>query len=918
MTSLFRFAPCNECCKTGCCLHEDDFCQDDTGQAHEDGGGPGGGDPEDAEQGHLGPLWEVVSGTWFIDGGWCGNCSPTPCYYCDDENPTCYMKVVISGVTEGSCEDCSPLNNTFYLRHYSGCAWRATIDYACGVSYIGFTVGYNYLEVQAGPNRWRASISPDPTCQDFSNVSLSPYSSSSSCDNSASTCLVSAVSTNEVGYDSTCSLCENEDPPCNLRIGLYGIVALEEGNEDVTDLNGVHDLIYQGSCTWTKWFPETTATVETMTATLSGTTLTLTVADATWTADVGSTPNCVQFNLTLDPDEAGTLFDATGSIAEVSVEVEDLECNAPEEPWVGSHLGGDGTYSIIKCSEDYPGMTNSVDGNAAAQVTMTIEGVTGDGATAINDTFDLEFVKGDLWQGDVVGYVCGLGRSIDLTIEQQEDDYVWVARCGNASWTLNVGETKPSAINFTDIVLTGENSCDECDTSESTCTISGGGWGVYYLVYGWSYNSTTWRAMVDYVDADNYWCIEIKSSNYGYGAIRIIQRAEGVETIKKESDPFPVSTEDSHGTYDRHNGLWVSMRDDILSAQLSYPTNNYGYYHTTWANISAPIDGGATSRTIALGTGNYGTHGTRFKNFCMLKGSADCASWFDACAYCEDGVAPCCFEVTWSNLTATNCPLIGCLERTFNISTTRLWGYGVNPDTYNPCDNLLEDDCSIYYGCGAPQVQMDYESGDYILRARLNNNLYGSTDAIWEKNYGTTKPNCNEFNNEVLTQVETGDAGISGDCVVSAVTTNDCETDISALRIGCCCNESIPDEITVTITGVTGLGWTVEYFNNRTFAVPLVPDDCNVNYVLQLEDLPEGVIAAQLSVGVSSADGSLYGSLIWTGSLASMWLNFAGASPTPCDCSEWTGVTLDTTGLWQSGWQIVPNLYPHAQLEVNS
>ena len=810
MASLFRFAPCNECCKTGCCLHDDDFCRDDTGQSHEPGGGPGGGDPEDAEQGHLGPLWEVVSGTWFIDGG--------------------------------------------------------------------------------------------------------------VCDGSA---------------DIVCDQCENGDPPCNVRIGLYGVKNLDEDEacEDATDLSGVHDLIYVGSCAWQKTLDDSICVVATIDLSLSGSILTATIGDATWTADVGSTPNCVQFNLTLDPDEPGTLFDATDSIVEVSVEIVDLECGGPVSPYIDSHLGGDADYEIIKCTEDYPGMTNAQDEYAAAQVTMTIEGVTGDGADAINDTFDLEFVKGDLWQGEVVGYVCGLGRSIDLTIEQQEDDYVWVARCGNASWTLNVGEAKPSAINFTDLVLTGENSCDECDVSESTCTISGGGWGVFYQVYGWSLIGTTWRAMVDYIDEDNYWCVEVKNGNWysnpAVGAFRIIQVAEGIETIKKEIDPAPFHTYNySNGTHNDHCVLRVSMRDNILSAQLTYLEQGDPYGHPTamlwprYAAISCVMDNPPTSRTIALGTGNWTHRGARFTNFCMLKGSSDCSEVYDMCDYCQDGLVPSCFNVTFENMTATDYPLIGCLERTFNISAMEFQTVGgLGEAQLRPCDDRLRDTCTVYYPLSDPHIELFYENDEYILRVYFGV-FYGwpanTSSPVWEKNYGSTKPDCCNLDGEIIPQIETGDYGISGDCVVSANHAVDCESDITDYLQGCCATnyEDVADEVTVTVGGLAGVS-TYDFWNGRSFALPRIDEGCSAVWRASL-DKPENIFSAYLEFAVS-LNGELTGLLAFTPNFGtSGWLIFGAANPNQCECDEWSSVVLTCTHAFSGGWELFPNPYSGATLTVST
>ena len=98
------------CCTSDCCYVEDTFCRDDTGN-------------NDPSQGVLGGLWEVLIGTWWIDGGYCGEVGyDYECEECKNNNPACTLRVTLGGIVVTDPEDCDD-------RHVKGIQQRVAAVY---------------------------------------------------------------------------------------------------------------------------------------------------------------------------------------------------------------------------------------------------------------------------------------------------------------------------------------------------------------------------------------------------------------------------------------------------------------------------------------------------------------------------------------------------------------------------------------------------------------------------------------------------------------------------------------------------------------------------------------------------------------------------------------------------------------------
>lgn len=114
---------------------------------------------------------------------------------------------------------------------------------------------------------------------------------------------------------------------------------------------------------------------------------------------------------------------------------------------------------------------------------------------------------------------------------------------------------------------------------------------------------------------------------------------------------------------------------------------------------------------------------------------------------------------------------------------------------------------------GYVYADLVYEGGDYILRV-----TYGT--AVWEKNYGTIKPDCAAFDEEELTLISNFDAcDLSGSTMTVSAGTADCRFQTQECK-ACACGLS-PDAMMVTISGVADGGCTDCEDVNGTYIFPV-------------------------------------------------------------------------------------------------
>ncbi len=698
--------------------------------------------------------------------------------------------------------------------------------------------------------------------------------------------------------DYFCEHCENDNPACTLRMRLSGIV--NDSCEDCSDLNTNHDLTYQGNCFWQKTLDEIICGVSTIDLTLSKSgsnyILTAQAGNSVWTTDLGSNPpSCVEFNNeALAPTISDSSCDNANSTCSVSVVVtDDLDCSGPDGPHIGSNLGVDGIEKVLKLTEPSPGSELAAgDGDVAATITMTLSGIVSgddscDDCGILNDTFDLHYQSGNLWRHEFDDDVCNVSK-IDLRLSKLSNNYILTANVGSSTWTVDLGTSKPTMVNFNDILLSPDSSDDVCDNSSSTCTISGGGFGVFLKVDSCSLIGQTRRIIVDYVDLNNYWIIEIKAGNWfsdpAAGAFRIIERSGGVETIRRDIDPAPISNFDSgNQEHNEPNLIFVCLNNDIISARIFYPEQGDpsgdpgATLETEHLDISFAMGSPAVSRFMALGSGDFENRGSRFRNFCLLKSSPDCVLCVTSCSNCEDGSIPGCWEVTLSNMTTSSpsCTHIDRYNDTFNLS----------PVSLTPCISDIKDACS-YLECGSLRLDVIFseDTNTYKIIVSFQHPVFRTS--IWEKDYGINPPDCLAISGDSLTLID--DVDVTGDCSITATSpASGCPTDLDLWRFNCFTDFPIttPEEVLVTFTGLTGS--TAQY--NGSWVLDIAPEghsqECfsfwgqtfGINVEVFL--LGSGKIAFHASVFAFSG-GSV----------------FAGPTPTQFVCNDWDETDIPVFG----------------------
>jgi len=136
----------------------------------------------------------------------CEEC-PVECDHCSSGCAPVQFQVVISGLTNKDCGDCADLNDTYILSNTSGsCVAPWVYNFLpaiCGFTQVTLWIldmgGGNYRIVVdftgINPLRltWTKDYATKPNCENLGNEALPPSSSSLYCDESGSSCLVTAV-----------------------------------------------------------------------------------------------------------------------------------------------------------------------------------------------------------------------------------------------------------------------------------------------------------------------------------------------------------------------------------------------------------------------------------------------------------------------------------------------------------------------------------------------------------------------------------------------------------------------------------------------------------------------------------------------------------------------------------------------------
>lgn len=162
------------------------------------------------------------------------------CSYCSSTSEPAYMApccwtVVISGITDGTCTDCSTLNRAYYLYQDSANSCRWCCLNVTGVDCLGsndicLTVyldgdGHYKIRVDQGEHRWVKDYGlAAPLCCEIVGDELDSDTSGSDCDSSSATCTI----TRHTGDGRPCPCpsvdCPNAiSPPSCFKIEWEGV-----------------------------------------------------------------------------------------------------------------------------------------------------------------------------------------------------------------------------------------------------------------------------------------------------------------------------------------------------------------------------------------------------------------------------------------------------------------------------------------------------------------------------------------------------------------------------------------------------------------------------------------------------------------------------------------------------------------------
>ena len=218
---------------------------------------------------------------------------------------------------------------------------------------------------------------------------------------------------------------------------------------------------------------------------------------------------------------------------------------------------------------------------------------------------------------------------------------------------------------------------------------------------------------------------------------------------------------------------------------------------------------------------------------------ADCCGDCDCrCANCSTSDAPCCFRVTFASIANDGCTDCSWLNQSFYLTQT------VGDDCIwecSPVDGMPCDPTVI-------RLTVYKDGTDYKVKVELGNH-------IWEKNYGTSKPDCCGFSSESITHITD-----SGDCDTSSATCS-----VTALRDGdncpcnclwyCehCANSLAPYQLELTVTGIANNGCACGGLNDTfilDYSSPAVLDSwCEWKYTFPAAICTVNEIRAYITAG---------------------------------------------------------------------
>lgn len=151
---------------------------------------------------------------------------------CDGGVSACCWKIVIAGITEGSCGSCATLNSTWYAAQTSdpGVFVGRCASFACGVTEIRLVVsetgGTYKITVTLGPHTWEETYVSAIDCCTLAGENLPHTASGGTCDSSSATAVVTAI-LGGVECDTECctEYCEDGKAPDGMAITFPAFTA---------------------------------------------------------------------------------------------------------------------------------------------------------------------------------------------------------------------------------------------------------------------------------------------------------------------------------------------------------------------------------------------------------------------------------------------------------------------------------------------------------------------------------------------------------------------------------------------------------------------------------------------------------------------------------------------------------------------
>lgn len=199
----------------------------------------------------------------------CSKCKICTCEACSDSPfyAPCCWKVVISGIVDGSCDDCEVLNKTYYLSQADdeseitpeGCSWfEGAVCGDCNPTDIWLTVfqdGSDYIiEVTMDGHVWHKNYgTTKPECCGLKNETIPHVTNSGDCDTSSATCVVTALADGQACETSPCTVtCSTFQCPESWAVDL-GVGGLTDRDCSICDeVQGIYvvDTDPPGACNW--------------------------------------------------------------------------------------------------------------------------------------------------------------------------------------------------------------------------------------------------------------------------------------------------------------------------------------------------------------------------------------------------------------------------------------------------------------------------------------------------------------------------------------------------------------------------------------------------------------------------------------------------------------------------------------------